>query len=38
MKYLDTQTGQEIVVWAYQTNLLRIIQRNPDRYHELIEE
>lgn len=38
MKYLDTQTGKEIIVWPYQVNLLFKLNHNPDRYHKLFEE
>jgi len=38
MKYLDTQTGKEIVVYPYQSNLLRMLKNKPARYHPLFEE
>jgi len=38
MKYLDTKTGKEIIVYPYQVNLLFKLKHNPDRYHELFEE
>jgi len=38
MKYLDTKTGKEIVVYPYQVNLLFKLNHNPGRYHKLFEE
>jgi len=38
MKYLDVETGEEIIVYPYQTKILKIMRNNPSRYHELFEE
>jgi len=38
MKYLDIVTNKEVKVWPWSHELKKAVQKNPDRYLELVEE
>jgi len=39
MKYLDTKTGETIIILPWSSSALKyMVKNNPDRYHKLFEE